>query len=90
MSLYKLPAHDGLRPQLENSADMGANRKLQAEIDRTLEKVNEGIEVFDQIWEKVTCGAAADRVLAQHVPSGPTLYCLKAAVDQTGAWPVLT
>lgn len=33
---------------------MGANRKLQAEIDRTLKKVNEGIEVFDQIWEKVT------------------------------------
>lgn len=32
---------------------MGANRKLQAEIDRTLKKVNEGIEVFDQIWEKV-------------------------------------
>lgn len=32
---------------------MGANRKLQAEIDRTLKKVNEGIDVFDQIWEKV-------------------------------------
>ena len=33
---------------------MGANRKLQAEIDRTLKKVNEGIDVFDQIWEKVS------------------------------------
>ena len=32
---------------------MGANRKLQSEIDRTLKKVAEGIEVFDQIWEKV-------------------------------------
>ncbi|KAK9814381.1 hypothetical protein WJX72_004900 [[Myrmecia] bisecta] len=32
---------------------MGANRKLQTEIDRTLKKVMEGIEVFDQIWEKV-------------------------------------
>ncbi|EIE20296.1 hypothetical protein COCSUDRAFT_58005 [Coccomyxa subellipsoidea C-169] len=32
---------------------MGANRKLQQEIDRTLKKVAEGIEVFDQIWEKV-------------------------------------
>lgn len=38
---------------------MGANRKLQAEIDRTLKKVNEGIEVFDQIWEKVTPQVAA-------------------------------
>lgn len=32
---------------------MGANRKLQSEIDRTLKKVNEGIEIFDQIWDKV-------------------------------------
>ncbi len=38
---------------------MGANRKLQAEIDRTLKKVNEGIDVFDQIWEKVICRVAA-------------------------------
>jgi CCR4-NOT transcription complex subunit 3 len=35
-------------------AIMGANRKLQLEIDRTLKKVAEGIEVFDQIWEKVS------------------------------------
>ena len=53
LSLPELAAHDGHRPQLEGPADMGANRKLQAEIDRTLKKVNEGIEVFDQIWEKV-------------------------------------
>ena len=32
---------------------MAANRKLQAEIDRTLKKVAEGIEQFDQIWDKV-------------------------------------
>ena len=32
---------------------MGANRKLQIEIDRTLKKVAEGIEVFDEIWDKV-------------------------------------
>lgn len=38
---------------------MGANRKLQAEIDRTLKKVNEGIDVFDQIWEKVNCRVVA-------------------------------
>ena len=33
---------------------MGANRKLQIEIDRTLKKVAEGIEIFDQIWDKVS------------------------------------
>lgn len=32
---------------------MAANRKLQGEIDRTLKKVQEGVEVFDEIWEKV-------------------------------------
>ena len=36
---------------------MGANRKLQAEIDRTLKRVAEGIDVFDQIWEKVSFSA---------------------------------
>jgi len=32
---------------------MGAARKLQGEIDRTLKKVQEGIDEFDQIWQKV-------------------------------------
>lgn len=32
---------------------MGASRKLQGEIDRVLKKVQEGVEVFDSIWNKV-------------------------------------
>mmetsp|Transcript_14010 Transcript_14010/g.42303 ORF Transcript_14010/g.42303 Transcript_14010/m.42303 type:complete len:755 (+) Transcript_14010:91-2355(+) len=32
---------------------MGAARKIQSEIDRTLKKVQEGIDIFDEIWEKV-------------------------------------
>ncbi len=40
---------------------MGANRKPQIEIDRTLKKVAEGIETFDEIWEKV--GKANYRLL---------------------------
>ena len=32
---------------------MAANRKLQGEIDRTLKKVQEGVDIFDEIWEKV-------------------------------------
>ena len=31
---------------------MAGARKLQAEIDRTLKKVQEGVELFDEIWEK--------------------------------------
>jgi CCR4-NOT transcription complex subunit 3 len=29
------------------------NRKLQIEIDRTIKKVNEGVELFDEIEDKV-------------------------------------
>lgn len=32
---------------------MADKRKLQTEIDRTLKKVDEGVELFDEIWEKV-------------------------------------
>ena len=32
---------------------MGDRRKLQAEIDRTLKKIDEGVEVFDRIFNKV-------------------------------------
>jgi CCR4-NOT transcription complex subunit 3 len=32
---------------------MADKRKLQGEIDRTLKKVEEGVELFDEIWEKV-------------------------------------
>jgi hypothetical protein len=34
-------------------AVMGATRKLQGEIDRVLKKVQEGVDVFDSIWNKV-------------------------------------
>ena len=32
---------------------MSSLRKLQGEIDRCLKKVAEGVEVFDEIWDKV-------------------------------------
>eukprot|EP00850_Spirogloea_muscicola_P002104 SM000008S22193 [mRNA] locus=s8:321103:327754:- [translate_table: standard] len=32
---------------------MGSTRKLQGEIDRVLKKVQEGVDVFDGIWNKV-------------------------------------
>jgi hypothetical protein len=33
---------------------MGDKRKLQTEIERTLKKVQEGVEIFDGIWNKGT------------------------------------
>ncbi|EYU21184.1 hypothetical protein MIMGU_mgv1a025810mg [Erythranthe guttata] len=32
---------------------MGASQKLQGKIDRVLKKVQEGVDVFDSIWNKV-------------------------------------
>lgn len=32
---------------------MGDKRKLLAEVERTLKKVDEGVELFDDIWKKV-------------------------------------
>lgn len=32
---------------------MSANRKLQSEIQQVLKKVEEGVEIFDDIWSKV-------------------------------------
>jgi CCR4-NOT transcription complex subunit 3 len=32
---------------------MADRRKLQAEIDRTMKKIDEGIEVYDRIFQKV-------------------------------------
>lgn len=34
-----------------------ANRKLQGEIERVLKKVDEGVQVFEQIWDKVYSAA---------------------------------
>ena len=50
---------------------MGAARKLQGEIDRTLKKVQEGIDEFDQIWQKaspVFILRASDCPYGSHVP----------------------
>ena len=32
---------------------MGSARKLQGEIEKVLKKVQEGVEIFDGIWNKV-------------------------------------
>lgn len=34
-----------------------ANRKLQGEIDRVLKRVDEGVQIFEQIWDKVYSAA---------------------------------
>lgn len=40
---------------------MANQRKLLSEIDRTLKKVNEGVDVFNDIWDKVYAATAQNR-----------------------------
>jgi len=52
---------------------MGDRRKLQAEIDRTLKKIDEGVEVFDRIFNKTQARAKGvidcEATLAPVVPA---------------------
>ena len=50
---------------------MAAGRKLQAEIDRTLKKVQEGVEIFDEIWEKVYNASVRAAALPATPPASP-------------------
>lgn len=40
---------------------MSGSRKLQTEIDKALKKIGEGVDLFDEIWDKVGCHAKARR-----------------------------
>ena len=40
---------------------MSTARKLQFEIDRTLKKVEEGIELFDDVFQKVYAASTASQ-----------------------------
>jgi CCR4-NOT transcription complex subunit 3 len=35
---------------------MATLRKLQTEIDKTLKKVQEGLQIFDELWDQVSEG----------------------------------
>ena len=55
------PAAGGRGAQLTPRRYMAAARKLQSEIDRTLKKINEGNEAFDEIWDKVYSAPSASQ-----------------------------
>lgn len=64
---------------------MSANRKLQQEIERTLKKVQEGVEVFDATWDKVEASEPdkRDKVEAELKKD---LKKLQRYRDQIRAW----
>jgi len=49
---------------------MGTLRKLQTEIDKTLKKVNEGLEEFDETFDQVGYPACSFWFLFQEILQG--------------------
>lgn len=43
---------------------MSALRKLQSEIDKTLKKLDEGIGVFEDLWDKVRVALVTRKEIA--------------------------
>lgn len=57
----KRPTRLGAKPERFADCACGraamASRKLQGEIERVLKKVDEGVQIFEQIWDKVYSAA---------------------------------
>lgn len=52
-------------------------RKLQTEIDKTLKRVQEGLQVFDDYWEQVRFGRSRWRDARSAPGQGPLRGCLR-------------
>lgn len=71
----------------------GDKRKLQTEIDRTLKKVQEGVEVFDLIWEKAGAPPHTPFSLAlMHLMHCVELHFFRASVNVlvSSEWAITT
>jgi len=65
---------------------MSANRKLLTEIDRTLKKVEEGVEIFDEIWEKVHSATQQNQKEKYEVDLKKEIKKLQRHRDQIKTW----
>ena len=65
---------------------MSANRKLQTEIDRTLKKVEEGVEVFDEVWDKVYSATQQNQKEKYEVDLKKEIKKLQRHRDQIKTW----
>ena len=65
---------------------MSANRKLQTEIDRTLKKVEEGVEVFDEVWDKVYSATQQNQKEKYEVDLKKEIKKLQRYRDQVKTW----
>jgi CCR4-NOT transcription complex subunit 3 len=65
---------------------MATNRKLQAEIDRTLKRIQEGIEEFDEIWQKVHSAPKANLKEKYEAELKKEIKKLQRYRDQVKTW----
>eukprot|EP00128_Syssomonas_multiformis_P016887 Colp12_sorted_trinity150504_noHs@33160 len=65
---------------------MADKRKLQAEIDKVLKKVTEGIEEFDTIWEKVQSAASVKQKEKYEGDLKTEIKKLQRLRDQIKSW----
>ena len=65
---------------------MSANRKLQTEIDRTLKKVEEGVEVFDEVRDKVYSATQQNQKEKYEVDLKKEIKKLQRHRDQIKTW----
>ncbi|TYZ58799.1 hypothetical protein PybrP1_001575 [[Pythium] brassicae (nom. inval.)] len=65
---------------------MAGQRKLMSEIDRTLKKVTEGVEVFNDIWDKVYAAAAQNQKEKHEADLKKEIKKLQRFRDQIKNW----
>mmetsp|Transcript_8695 Transcript_8695/g.11363 ORF Transcript_8695/g.11363 Transcript_8695/m.11363 type:complete len:663 (-) Transcript_8695:67-2055(-) len=65
---------------------MSGARRLQTEIDRTLKKVEEGVEIFDEVWEKVYAAQQQNQKEKYEVDLKKEIKKLQRLRDQIKTW----
>ncbi|KAI9563013.1 putative CCR4-NOT transcription complex subunit 3 [Daphnia sinensis] len=65
---------------------MAATRKLQGEIDRCLKKVTEGVELFEDIWQKVHNAANSNQKEKYETDLKKEIKKLQRLRDQIKSW----
>jgi len=65
---------------------MSGARKLQTEIDRVMKKVDEGVELFDEIWEKVYSAEQQNQKEKYEVDLKKEIKKLQRLRDQIKTW----
>ena len=65
---------------------MSGSRKLQTEVDKTLKKISEGVELFDEIWEKVYAAQTQSQKEKYELELKKEIKKLQRLRDQLKTW----